>query len=83
MRIYNAYIITVSSLLLMTTVVLLALGLNTLGIYYTLYVIEVLAVTELYSYFNAKARHGLNMISILLLIGFCAVVAFQTYQTFH
>ncbi len=74
MKIYNSYIILVASLLLFTTVILAAYGVNSLDIYYTLYVIEALIVTELYVYFNARARRGLTVVSTVLFAGFLVVV---------
>ena len=74
MRIYNSYILVVASLLLVTTVILAAYGTASLDIYYTLYVIEALIVTELYVYFNSRARRGLTVVSTVLFAGFLVVV---------
>ena len=75
MKIYNNYIILAASLLLLTTVILAAYGVNSLDIYYTLYVVEALIVTELYVYFNARARRGLTVVSAVLFAGFLVIVA--------
>ena len=75
MKIYNNYILIVAILLLLTTVILVAAGRNSLDIYYTVYIIEALIVTELYVYFNAKARRGLNFVSAILFAGFLFIVA--------
>ena len=77
MKIYNRYILTVATLLFLTTVLLVATGQNSLDIYYTIYVIEALIVTELYVYFNAKVRRGLNLIACILFGGFLGIVALQ------
>ena len=74
---YNKYIIVVAMLLLLTTVILTALGNTKLDMYYTLYVLEALIVTELYVHFNAKARHGLSLVSVVLLAGFLVTVSLQ------
>jgi hypothetical protein len=74
MRIYNSYILVVASLLLVTTVILAAYGTASLDVYYTLYVIEALIVTELYVYFNSRARRGLTVVSTVLFAGFLVVV---------
>jgi len=79
-KIYNNYILIVAVLLLLTTVILVAVGQNSLDIYYTVYVIEALIVTELYVYFNAKARRGLNLISAILFGGFLAIVSLQVIR---
>lgn len=80
MRIYNRYVLTVALLLLLTTVMLIATGQNSLDIYYTAYIIEALIVTELYVYFNNKARRGLNLVSTVLFGGFAIVVGFQVIK---
>ena len=74
MKIYNSYILTVASLLLLTTVILSALGQNSLEVYFMLYILEALAVTELYVYLSAKARRGLNSVSVILFFGFMVIV---------
>ncbi len=80
MKIYNSYILIVAVLLLLTTVILVATGQNSLDIYYTVYVIEALIVTELYVYFNAKARRGLNLVSTILFSGFLVIVSLQVIK---
>ncbi len=80
MKIYNSYILIIAVLLLLTTVILVATGQNSLDIYYTVYIIETLIVTELYVYFNAKARRGLTMVSTILFGGFLVVVSLQVIK---
>jgi len=80
MKIYNNYILIVAILFLLTTVILVATGQNSLDIYYTVYIIEALIVTELYVYFNTKARRGLNFVSAILLAGFLFIVALQVIK---
>lgn len=80
MRLYNRYVLTVAILLLLTTVAFIATGLNSLDIYYTVYVIEALFVTELYVHFNSKARRGLNYVSVLLFGGFALALCLQVLK---
>jgi hypothetical protein len=80
MRVYNRYVLTVALLLLLTTVILMAIGLNSLDIYYTIYIIEALIATELYVYFNNKARRGLNLVSIILFGGFVTTLCLQVIK---
>ena len=80
MKIYNNYILIVAILLLLTTVILIAIGQNSLDIYCTVYIIEALIVTELYVYFNAKARRQLNFVSTILFAGFLFIVASQVIK---
>ena len=75
MKIYNSYILTTAIVLLLTTVILVATGQNSLDVYFTVYTIETLVITELNVYFNAKARHGLTSVSALLFAGFLVIVA--------
>ena len=80
MKIYNNYILIVAILFLLTTIILVAIGQNSLGIYCTVYTIEALVVTELYVYFNARARRGLNFVSAILFAGFLFIVALQVIR---
>ncbi len=80
MKIYNNYILIVAILFLLTTVSLVAMGQNALDIYYSIYIIEALIVTELYVYFNAKARRGLNFVSAILFGGFLFIVSLQVIK---
>lgn len=80
MKIYNRYILSVALLLLLTTVILIGSGQNSLDIYYTIYVLEALVITELYAYFNNKARRGLNYVSTMLFGGFVIGLCFQVLK---
>lgn len=80
MKIYNNYILTISILLLLTTIILVAWGQNSLDVYYSMYIIEALIVTELYVYFNAKARRGLNLVSAILFGGFLVIVSLKVIK---
>lgn len=77
MKIYNRYVITVSLFLLLTTVILIATGQNSIDLYFTVYVIEALAITELYVHINNKARRGLTYVSTILFGGFAIALCFQ------
>jgi hypothetical protein len=79
-KIYNRYILSVALLLLLTTVILIGSGQNSLDIYYTIYVLEALIVTELYAYFNNKARRGLTYVSTMLFGGFVIGLCFQVLK---
>ncbi len=80
MKIYNSYILIIAVLLLLTTVILVAAGQNSLDVYYAIYIIEALIVTDLYVYFNAKARRGLNFIGTILFAGFLFIVSLQVIK---
>jgi len=80
LKIYNRYLLTVSFSLLLTTVILVAIGLSTLEAFYSIYILEALVITELYVYFNSKARRGLTFASIVLFAGFLLAVCFQAVK---
>ena len=80
MKIFNSYILTIAILFLLTTVILTALEEDSLDVYYIIYIIEALAVTELYVYLNAKARRGLGMVSLLLFGGFLVIVSLEVIR---
>ncbi len=74
MRIYNNYILTVAMLLLVTTPILVAMGQNSLEVFYTVFIIEALVVTELYVYLSGKVRRQLNLVSAILFGYFSLIV---------
>ena len=74
MKIYNSYIIFLALFLTLTTVILAAFGQDNLDVYYTTYVIEALALTEIYVYLSPKARRGLNVVGVILFAGFLVIV---------
>jgi len=56
---------------------MIATGQTSLDIYFTVYVIEALVITELYVYINNKARRGLAYVSTILFGGFIIVLCLQ------
>jgi hypothetical protein len=79
-RIYNRYIVSLALLFSLTTILMAAYGQNRLDVYFTVYLIETLVLTEIYVYLTPKARRGLNLISGVLFIGFIGIVAFEVYK---
>jgi len=77
LRIYNRYVITVSTFLLLSTVVLTALSVTEIDVFYTTYVLEALVITELFSHFSSRARHSLSRVGIILSAGFMLALAIQ------
>ncbi len=80
MKVYNSYILIVAVLLLLTTVIFVALGVNSLDNYYIAYIVEALIVTEIYVHINAKARRGLSLVSTILFGGFLVVFSLQVIK---
>lgn len=74
MRIYNNYVLTVALLLLLTTPILVAMGQYSLEVYYTIFIIEALVVTELYVYMSSKTRRHLNVVGVILFGNFSLIV---------
>jgi hypothetical protein len=79
-RIYNRFIISLALLLALTTVIMAAYGQSRLDIYLTIFLIETLALTELYVYLNPKARRSLGIITGVLFLGFVALVVLEVYK---
>ena len=77
MRIYNRYIVSLALLFTLTTVILATFGQDSLNIYYTLYVLEALALTELYVYFGPRARRDLSVVSGILFGGFMVIIGLE------
>ena len=75
MKIYNRFILALASILLVTTVIMTAAGEANLSLYFTIYTIETLILTELYIYLNPNAKRGLNAVNYMLLAGFLFIVA--------
>jgi len=79
-KIYNRYILSVASLLLLSTVILTAIGITSLAVYYVTYVVEALVVTELYVYFNPRVRRRLSVIGIVLFAGVIVVASLKAIK---
>ncbi len=77
MRIHNSYILSLSSVLLLTTVVLAAMGGAALSHFFPIFVLEAIILTELFVYFNRKARRQLTLVSITLCGGFLVYLIFE------
>jgi hypothetical protein len=80
LTIYNRYVITVATLLLITTVLLVAAGQSSLDVFYSFYVVEALIITELFVYFNKRSRRALQAVSIVLFAGFIFVLGIQVFK---
>ena len=74
MRAFNKYFISLTILFLVTTVALAVAGEDRLDLYASAYVIEYLVVTLFFTHLNPAARRGLNIISLVLLLGFGVIV---------
>ena len=79
MRIYNRYIISLAFLFILTTVTL-SVSDQSLDVYFSVYLVECLAVTLLFSHINPRARRGLNRIGYVLFVGFLILVAVKVVE---
>ena len=75
MKIYDRYILILASILLATTVIMAAAGEVRLDIYFSVYLMETLTLTELYTYLNPKAKRGLKAVNYVLFAGFLFIVS--------
>ncbi len=79
MRIYDRYIILLAAVFCVTTVILATSNAG-LDVYFSVYLIECLAATLLFSHLNANARRGLSRIGFVLFGGFMFLVAAKVVE---
>ena len=79
MKIYNRYIIWLT-LLFMSTTVILSTSNQGLDVYFSVYLIECLAVTLLFSHLNPRARGSLDRIGYVLFLGFLFLVTAKVVE---
>jgi len=79
-RIYNRYILWLTALFMLTTVILSAYGQKRLDIYFSVYLIEYLVLTLLYVYLNPRARRVLNAVGYVLFLGFMFIVVTKVLE---
>ena len=80
MKIYNRYVITVAVVLLVTALLFIIGGQASLDLYFSIFVIEALIITELYIHFSKKSRRALNTIGIMLFGSFAIVLCLQVLK---
>ena len=80
MTIYNRYILSLLCLLLVTTVVLIAVGYSAIETYYTIYITEAFIITELFVYFSKEARRWLTWVGAVLFAGFLLVLSVEVIR---
>lgn len=79
MKIYNRYIISLALMFLLSTVVL-SVSNQGLDVYFSVYLIECLAVTLFFSHLNPRARGALNRVEYVLIVGFLVLVAAKVVE---
>jgi hypothetical protein len=78
-RIYNRYILSLTLLFLVTTVIISASN-RSLDFYFSIYLIECLVLTLLFAQINPKARKGLNNIGYVLFSCFLVLVGMKVVE---
>jgi len=76
-KIYNNYILSLSSVLLLTTVILTAVDGAPLKNFLPIFILEAIVVTELFVFLNTKARQQLTFVSSVLGGGFVVYIIFK------
>jgi hypothetical protein len=77
MRLYNRYLVTLALLFTGSTVLMAAYGQEQFSIYFSVYLIEYLAVTLIFSSLRPKAKQFLNVGGIVLFAGFLGVAGMK------
>ena len=80
MRIYNRYLTTLALLFTAATVLLASYGQQALDLYFSIYLIEYLAATLVFAYLSPGARHLLNLLGLILFVGFLGIVAIKVVE---
>lgn len=80
MRVYDRYLVTLASLFTATTVLLAFYNLHQIDLYFSLYLIELLAVTLIFAHLIPRARGFLAFVGVLLFGGFLAIVALKVLE---
>jgi len=80
MRIYDRYIIWLTVLFALSTIVL-SVGKRGIETYFAVYLIECLALTLLFSHLNRTARKGLYRVGYVLVAGFSFLVIVKIAET--
>ncbi len=75
MTLYNRYILWLTSLFAITTVIMAFAEVSQLKIYLSVYLVETLALTVLFSSLDPRARRSLSAINYILFAGFLVIVA--------
>jgi hypothetical protein len=79
MQVYNRYLVSLAIVILASATVMV--GLNApLKMHYTVYLGEVLIVTELYRHFNQRARKALLVVSLGFFGVFLITTALQVVE---
>jgi hypothetical protein len=77
MTLYNRYLIVLVVVLPLSTALLAAYGVQQLGAYFSLYLVEYLIITMLFTYLHPRARRILDNMGYVLFGGFLILVGLK------
>ena len=70
----NTYILSLAITLLLTAVILVAIGQDDISLFYLFFVVESLVITEIFIRSSLTSRFSLTAVCIFLFSGFLAIV---------
>ena len=80
MILYDRYLATLTLVFTATTVLLAVYGQQKLDLYLSVYLIELLAATLIFTHLHPRARRSLGFISYILFAGFLGIVAMKVFE---
>ena len=80
MILYNRFLATLALLFTTTTFLLAVSGRQELDLYFSIYLIELLATTLIFAHLHPGARRSLGFISYILFAGFLVIVATKVFE---
>ena len=80
MILYDRYLATLTLLFTATTFLLAVYGQGKLDLYLSIYLIELLAATLIFTHLHPRARRSLGLISYILFAGFLVIVAMKVFE---
>ena len=80
MILYDRYLATLTLLFTATTFLLAVYGQGKLDLYLSIYLIELLAATLIFTHLHPRPRRSLGFISYILFGGFLVIVAMKVFE---
>jgi hypothetical protein len=77
MRLYNRYLTTLALLFTGTAVLFAVYNQQQISIYFSIYVVEYLALTLLFTSLHPRARGLINLVGYILFAGFLGVITLR------
>ena len=77
MRSYDRYLAVLAIVFAITTVVMAMFGHYRFDVFFSVYLVEYLAITLFHVYLNRRAKRVLNVMSYVLLAGFVVIIGIR------